>query len=211
LPEKDMYTVDSRYVLDKIAILMGGRGAELLLFGQKNTGASNDIEKATELARKYVCEWGMSDLGPLSYGKKQEEIFLGREISQHRDYSEATAIQIDREVRKIVDGQMERTMKLLEENRQKLVNLAEALLTHEVLETDEIMKAIEGELLSDTRKSRSYLKGRVDRKARAAAGETGSMGGEEAPVTEARAAETPDASSPDADKDNKGGRFDATV
>src|SRR3954469_4623455 len=106
LPEKDMYTVDSRFVLDKIAILMGGRGAELLLFNQKNTGASNDIERATELARKYVCEWGMSDLGPLSYGKKQEEIFLGREISQHRDYSEATAIQIDREVRKIVDNQM---------------------------------------------------------------------------------------------------------
>jgi cell division protease FtsH len=85
LPEKDKYTVDSRFVLDKIAILMGGRGAELLMFDQMNTGASNDIERATELARKYVCEWGMSELGPISYGKKQEEIFLGREIAQHRD------------------------------------------------------------------------------------------------------------------------------
>ncbi len=158
LPDKDNYTYDSRYVLDKIAILMGGRAAELLIFNQKNTGASNDIEKATELARKYVCEWGMSDLGPLSYGKKQEEIFLGREISQHRDYSEATAIQIDREVRKIVEGQMERVTTILAENKQKLVNLAEALMEHEVLEFDEIKRAIEGELLTDTRKSRSYLK-----------------------------------------------------
>ena len=168
LPEKDNYTVDSRYVLDKIAILMGGRGAELLLFNQKNTGASNDIEKATELARKYVCEWGMSDLGPLSYGKKQEEIFLGREISQHRDYSEATAIQIDREVRKIVDGQMERVIDMLAENKQKLIHLAESLLTHEVLEADEIKKAMEGELLTETKKSRSYLKGKEPRRARAA-------------------------------------------
>jgi len=169
LPEKDMYTVDSRFVLDKIAILMGGRGAELLLFNQKNTGASNDIERATELARKYVCEWGMSDLGPLSYGKKQEEIFLGREINQHRDYSEATAIQIDREVRKIIDGQMERVTQLLSANRQKLINLAEALIQHEVLEKDEILKAMDGEMLTDTRKSRSYLKGAPDRRQREAA------------------------------------------
>jgi cell division protease FtsH len=169
LPEKDNYTVDSRFVLDKIAILMGGRGAELLLFDQKNTGASNDIEKATELARKYVCEWGMSDLGPLSYGKKQEEIFLGREINQHRDYSEATAIQIDREVRKIVEGQMQRVLDILKENRQRLVNLAEALLSHEVLEADEIKKAMEGELLTETKKSRAYLKGKEARDARIAA------------------------------------------
>jgi cell division protease FtsH len=169
LPEKDNYTVDSRFVLDKIAILMGGRGAELLLFDQKNTGASNDIEKATELARKYVCEWGMSDLGPLSYGKKQEEIFLGREINQHRDYSEATAIQIDREVRKIVEGQMQRVLDILTEHKQKLINLAEALLNHEVLEADEIKKAMEGELLTETKKSRAYLKGKEARDARIAA------------------------------------------
>ena len=177
LPEKDNYTVDSRYVLDKIAILMGGRGAELLLFGQKNTGASNDIERATELARKYVCEWGMSDLGPLSYGKKQEEIFLGREISQHRDYSEATAIQIDREVRKIVDGQMERVMGLLTENKEKLVRLAEAVLEHEVLEADEIQKAMSGESMGDTKKSRSYLKGRAEKTRRAEAAMAGDPAG----------------------------------
>ena len=200
LPEKDMYTVDSRFILDKIAILMGGRGAELLLFGQKNTGASNDIEKATELARKYVCEWGMSDLGPLSYGKKQEEIFLGREISQHRDYSEATAIQIDREVRKIVDSQMERVMAMLTENKQKLINLAEALLEHEVLETEEIMKAVGGELLTDTRKSRSYLKVRTDRLDAADASTSN-------PDTEKGTGNPPTDEPPS----HKGGRFDSTV
>ncbi len=226
LPEKDNYTVDSRYVLDKIAILMGGRGAELLLFNQKNTGASNDIEKATELARKYVCEWGMSDLGPLSYGKKQEEIFLGREISQHRDYSEATAIQIDREVRKIVDGQMERVIAMLTEHKQKLVNLAEALLSHEVLEADEIKKAMEGELLTETKKSRSYLKGKDARDARIkamkGAAVTDGLGaipeGEVTASGHAKVAEsagTLGGASPDGDdkqKDaGKGGRFDASA
>src|SRR5690606_40566442 len=120
LPEKEAYTVDSRFVLDKIAILMGGRGAELLMFNQMNTGASNDIERATELARKYVCEWGMSELGSVSYGKKQEEIFLGREITQHRDYSEATAVEIDRVGRGLVEGQMKRVTELLETHKQEI-------------------------------------------------------------------------------------------
>jgi cell division protease FtsH len=160
LPEKDTYTVDSRFVLDKIAILMGGRGAELLMFNQMNTGASNDIERATDLARKYVCEWGMSELGPISFGKKQEEIFLGREIAQHRDYSEATAIEIDRVVRGLVEGQMKRVTDLLTEHKQELVNLAEALLEHEVLEADEVKQAIAGELKGSTRKSRAFVRGR---------------------------------------------------
>ncbi len=160
LPEKDSYTVDSRFVLDKIAILMGGRGAELLMFNQMNTGASNDIERATELARKYVCEWGMSELGPVSYGKKQEEIFLGREIAQHRDYSEATAVEIDRVVRGLVEGQMKRVSELLSSHKQELVNLAEALLEHEVLEANEIRQAIAGELTGSTRKSRSFIRSR---------------------------------------------------
>jgi cell division protease FtsH len=161
LPEKDTYTVDSRFVLDKIAILMGGRGAELLMFNQMNTGASNDIERATELARKYVCEWGMSELGPISYGKKQEEIFLGREIAQHRDYSEATAVEIDRVVRGLVEDQMKRVIALLTEHRQDLVNLAEAVLEHETLEADEVALAIKGELTGGSRKSRAFVKGRA--------------------------------------------------
>jgi len=163
LPERDKYTVDSRYILDKIAILMGGRGAELLIFNQMNTGASNDIEKATELARKYVCEWGMSELGPISYGKKQEEIFLGREIAQHRDYSEATAVQIDQVVRKLLEDQMTRVTGILTENRKKLENLAESLLENEVLEASEIEKAINGELITgSSKKSRAYLQGHVN-------------------------------------------------
>ncbi len=169
LPDKDQYTVDSRYVLDKIAILMGGRGAELLIFNQMNTGASNDIERATELARKYVCEWGMSELGPISYGRKQEEIFLGREIAQHRDYSEATAVEIDRVVRGIIEGQMQRVRELLSERRQDLENLAQALLEHEVLEADEIRRAIAGELTGSTRKSRAYERNRAEKEAAKAA------------------------------------------
>ncbi len=165
LPDKDRYTLDARFILDKIAILMGGRAAEIMMFDQMTTGVSNDIERATDLARKYVCEWGMSELGPISYGKKQEEIFLGREISQHRDYSEATAIQIDRVVRELVHHQMDRVKALLIEHKEKLVNLAEALLEHEVLETDEILKAIKGEALGSTKKSRSFTKGRADQKA----------------------------------------------
>jgi len=223
LPDKDMYTVDSRFVLDKIAILMGGRGAELLLFNQKNTGASNDIERATELARKYVCEWGMSDLGPLSYGKKQEEIFLGREISQHRDYSEATAILIDREVRKIIDTQMDRVMILLAEHKEQLINLAEALLEHEVLETEEIQKAIGGIALTETRKSRSYLKVRtsaaeavVAKAAEAAAATTAGAEVKSDSKVETKSettkedSETP-SDDPDATPPKKGGRFDSTV
>jgi len=161
LPEKDSYTVDSRFVLDKIAILMGGRGAELVMFKQMNTGASNDIERATELARKYVCEWGMSELGPISFGKKQEEIFLGREIAQHRDYSESTAIEIDRVVRGLVQEQMKRVIDLLTEHRQELINLAEAVLEHETLEADEVALAIKGELKGSSRKSRSFVKTRA--------------------------------------------------
>src|SRR5690606_3206740 len=129
-------------------------------FNQMNTGASNDIERATELARKYVCEWGMSELGPVSYGKKQEEIFLGREIAQHRDYSEATAVEIDRVVRGLVEGQMKRVTELLETHKQELINLDEALLEHEVLEAGEVRRAITGELQGSARKSRSYLRSR---------------------------------------------------
>ena len=102
LPTDDRHNYYKNYLDTQIAILMGGRIAEELFLNQMSTGAGNDIERATELARKMVCEWGMSDLGPLTFGKKEEQIFLGREIAQHRDYSEATAIQIDEEVRKMV-------------------------------------------------------------------------------------------------------------
>ncbi|MBZ5550251.1 MAG: cell division protein FtsH, partial [Acidobacteriia bacterium] len=124
--------------------LMGGRIAEELFLNLMSTGAGNDIERATELARKMVCEWGMSDLGPLTFGKKEEQIFLGREIAQHRDYSEATAIQIDEEVRKMVSAGYATAKGILSENRDTLVNIAKALIEREVLDASEIKMLVEG-------------------------------------------------------------------
>jgi cell division protease FtsH len=112
-----------------------------------SAGAGNDIERATELARKMVCEWGMSQLGPLAFGKKEEQIFLGREIAQHRDYSEATAIQIDNEVRKLVIEGYDTAKKILAENRETLVKMAQALIEREVLDGVEIKMLMDGQEL----------------------------------------------------------------
>ncbi len=148
LPERDKYTQSREYTEALISILMGGRIAEELIFKQQTTGAGNDIERATELARKMVCEWGMSDaLGPLSFGKKEEQIFLGREISQHQDYSESTAVMIDGEVKKIVLSNYARANKILSENLDQLHALALALLEYEVLDTDQIDSVIKGNKL----------------------------------------------------------------
>jgi cell division protease FtsH len=103
LPEGDKHNYSKDYLESRIAVMMGGRCAEEVFLNQSTTGAGNDIEQATELARKMVCEWGMSELGPLTYGNKEEQIFLGREISQHRDYSEETALRIDQEIRRFVN------------------------------------------------------------------------------------------------------------
>jgi cell division protease FtsH len=110
-----------------------------------STGAGNDIERATELARKMVCEWGMSNLGPLTFGKKEEQIFLGREIAQHRDYSEGTAIQIDEEVRKMVNLGYTTAKAILSENRDTLVRIAKALIDREVLDAAEIKLLVDGQ------------------------------------------------------------------
>ena len=107
LPVDDRHNYYKNYLETQIAILMGGRIAEEMFLNQMSTGAGNDIERATEMARKMVCEWGMSELGPLTFGKKEEQIFLGREIAQHRDYSEDTAIKIDQEVRKLVNTRLQ--------------------------------------------------------------------------------------------------------
>jgi cell division protease FtsH len=114
------------------------------------TGAGNDIEQATDLARKMVCEWGMSEMGPLSFGKKEEQIFLGREIAQHRDYSEATAIRIDEEVRRIVGQAYDRARAIIEERSDALMRIAETLLEREVLEGEEIRALIDGKELAPT-------------------------------------------------------------
>ena len=145
LPVDDRHNYYKNYLDTQIAILMGGRIAEEIFLSQMSTGAGNDIERATELARKMVCEWGMSDLGPVTFGKKEEQIFLGREISQHRDYSEATAIQIDEEVRKMVSVGYATAKSILSENRETLVRIAKALIEREVLDASEIKLLVDGQ------------------------------------------------------------------
>jgi cell division protease FtsH len=146
LPETDKHNYTKEYVEGQICILMGGRCAEKIFLDTETTGAANDIEVATERARKMVTEWGMSPtMGPLTFGKKEEQIFLGREISQHRDYSEATAIRIDEEVRRIVEEGYKRAWNVLESNRDALVRLAQALLEYETLDSWEIETIIKGE------------------------------------------------------------------
>src|ERR671912_723045 len=144
LPEGDRHNYSQEYLLGQIAILMGGRIAEDTFLGSITTGASNDIERATELARAMVCEYGMSEMGPLTFGKKEEQIFLGREIAQHRDFSEDTAIKIDQEVKKIITVQYDRAKGIIEDNRDVMVRLAECLLERETLEGVEIRRIVAG-------------------------------------------------------------------
>ncbi len=144
LPIDDKHSYSKDYLNDQLAILMGGRIAEEKFMNHMTTGAGNDIERATDLARKMVCEWGMSELGPLSFGKKEEQIFLGREIAQHRDYSEDTAIKIDDQVKKLVQNGYDRALKVIEAKSDALVRVAEALLEREVLDGAEVKQIIEG-------------------------------------------------------------------
>jgi cell division protease FtsH len=144
LPTDDKHNYSKVYCEDQLAILMGGRIAEEIYLNQMTTGASNDIERATEMARKMVCEWGMSELGPLSFGKKEEQIFLGREISQHRDYSEETAIRIDEEVKRIVSTAYSRARAIIEQQSNALVRVAEMLLEREALDGGEVKAIMDG-------------------------------------------------------------------
>jgi cell division protease FtsH len=144
LPEEDQHTVTKEYLETRLATLMGGRCAEEIFLGKMTTGAGNDIERITELARKMVCEFGMSGLGPMTYGKKEEQIFLGREIAQHRDFSEDTAKQIDVEVRSFVDTAYKSAYNLLNTNQDIMHRLASALLERETLDANEIKLIIEG-------------------------------------------------------------------
>lgn len=149
LPEDDKHTYTREYLEAMLAVLMGGRSAEEIFLGHITTGAGNDIERATDLARNMVCEWGMSELGPLAYGKKDEAIFLGREITQHRDYSEDTAIQIDKEVKRIVNGGYESAKRILSTNRETLERIAQALLEREVIDANEVKMLMEGKTLPE--------------------------------------------------------------
>ncbi len=149
LPIDDKHTYTKDFLEAQLAVLMGGRAAEEIFLSHLTTGAGNDIERATEIARQMVCDWGMSELGPLSFGKKEEAIFLGREIAQHRDYSEDTAIRIDHEVKKIVTTSYSRARNILETNRDKLERIAAALLEREVLDANELKLLIEGKPLPE--------------------------------------------------------------
>jgi cell division protease FtsH len=148
LPIDEKHTYSKEYLEAMIAYAMGGRAAEKLIFNEYTTGASNDIERATGMARKMVCEFGMSErLGPISYGQKQEEIFLGREISQHRDYSESTQIMIDDEIKKIIQSGMDKAEKILTDNIEKLHKMSDILLEREILDSVEIDMIMKGEEL----------------------------------------------------------------
>jgi cell division protease FtsH len=147
LPTDDRHNYYKNYLETQIAILMGGRIAEEMFLNVMSTGAGNDIERATDMARKMVCEWGMSELGPLTFGKKEEQIFLGREIAQHRDYSEDTAIKIDQEVRKLVNNGYTTAKQILSDNRDTLEGIARALIEREVLDANEIKLLVEGKQL----------------------------------------------------------------
>jgi cell division protease FtsH len=123
---------------------MGGRVADEVFNHHQDTGAKQDIEQATEIARSMVCEWGMSDLGPLAYGKREEQIFLGREIAQHRDYSESTAMKIDEAIRAFVDQGYDKAKSLISQYHDAMIRVADALLEREVLDAAEVKLLIEG-------------------------------------------------------------------
>ncbi len=167
LPMDEKHTYSKQYLEAMITYALGGRAAEKLIFNELTTGAGNDIERGTEIAWKMVCEWGMSEkLGPLTYGTKEEEIFLGREITRSRNFSETTAVVIDQEVKKIVTSCMNRAEKILNENIDALHRLANALLEREILDGEEIDRIIRGEELppvsqhrNDGQKTSSVVKG----------------------------------------------------
>ncbi len=145
LPVDDKHNYSRDYLDDQIAILLGGRIAEELTNGNVTTGAGNDLDRATEMARRMVCEWGMSDeIGPLTFGKKEEQIFLGRDFTQHQDYSEGTAIRIDEEIKRIVTGNYERARTTLEAHASELNHIAEELLIREVLDAEQVRRIAKG-------------------------------------------------------------------
>jgi len=154
LPIDEKHTYSKAYLEAMITYALGGRAAEMLIYGELTTGAGNDIERATELARKMVCEWGMSEkLGPLAYGQRDEEIFLGRQITRHRNFSEQTAVLIDGEIKNIVSHSMDRAETILKDNMDTLHRLAAALLEREILDSSEIDAVIRGEELPPIEKN----------------------------------------------------------
>lgn len=162
LPIDEKHNYSKEYIEGRLSILLGGRAAEQVIFNELTTGAGDDIEKATSIARKMVCEWGMSDvLGPMTFGKKNEEVFLGREIQSHRDYSESTAKLIDEEVVRIIRKAQNRSSKLLEENLPVLHTMANELLKYETLDSNDIKLILEGKQIIRKKNGRSDKRRKV--------------------------------------------------
>jgi len=155
LPERDRYSHSVRYLHDRIAVMMGGRIAEEIVNGDITTGAANDISVATRLARQMVCEWGMSELGPITFGQKQGEVFLGRDFTQmQQDFSESTAVRVDGQIRSIIEDNYERAKEIIVTYREQLDRLAEALLEYETLDGEEVDWLLDGSDIGELRKSR---------------------------------------------------------
>jgi cell division protease FtsH len=139
LPEKDVYSRSKSWLEDRIAIMYGGYSAERIVYGETTTGTAQDIRQATDFARKMVCEWGMAEqMGPVAYGQEEEPIFIGKEIAQHKDYSENTAMRIDEAIKKILESALARVTAILTEHRDQLEKLADALVARETLEDSEV-------------------------------------------------------------------------
>jgi len=152
LPTDDKHNYSRDYLMDQMAILMGGRIAEEITNGGLTTGAGNDLERATELSRRMVCEWGMSDeMGPLTFGKREEQVFLGREISRPQEYSQETASRIDSEVTRFVLTNYDRARTLLTANKTALLKIADELLAREVLDADQVIRLAKGIDLDEAR------------------------------------------------------------
>ncbi|MYJ05028.1 MAG: ATP-dependent zinc metalloprotease FtsH, partial [Acidobacteria bacterium] len=150
LPVDDKHNYSRDYLNDQIAILLGGRIAEELTNGNVTTGAGNDLDRATDMARRMVCEWGMSDeIGPLTYGKKEEQVFLGRDFAQSQDYSEGTAGRIDDEIKRIVTENYDRAKQQLDTHKDELVRIAEELLIREVLDGEQVKRIAKGLPIDD--------------------------------------------------------------
>ncbi|NUN46708.1 ATP-dependent zinc metalloprotease FtsH [bacterium] len=148
LPSDDRHSYSRTYIEARLAMMMGGRAAEKIIYNHYTTGASNDIERATEMARRMICEWGMSDsLGPVAFGKKDEEVFLGREIATSKNYSENTAVQIDAEIKRIVSEAENKALSLIEQNIQTLHNIATALVERETIDSEELDMILKGQQL----------------------------------------------------------------
>ncbi|MGH9421104.1 MAG: ATP-dependent metallopeptidase FtsH/Yme1/Tma family protein, partial [Thermoanaerobaculia bacterium] len=156
LPTEDKYSYSKRYLESMLAVLMGGRLAEEIFINEITTGAGNDIERASAMARRMVCEWGMSDLGPVTFGKKEEAIFLGREFAQHQDFSEATAVEIDREVKRILDKAYNQAKEIITTHKSSLDRIARKLLERETLEGWEVNDILREETGTDYLKMKEY-------------------------------------------------------